>query len=57
MITIMSKKYNSPMLQIVSIKKSDIVTASLPQDSSETLGTNEILAPGQRGFDDWDAGY
>ena len=53
----MSKKYNSPMLQIVSIKKSDIVTASLPQDSSETLGTNEILAPGQRGFDDWDAGY
>ena len=56
MITIMSKKYNSPMLQIVSIKKSDIVTASLPQDSSETLGTNEFLVPVQRCGFDGDAG-
>lgn len=55
----MTKNYNSPMLQIVSIKNNDIVTAS-----GETLNVSNtlyeettILAPGQRGLDDWDAGY
>lgn len=59
MITIMTKKYNSPMLQVVSIKNNDIVTAS-----NDALGvhTDEVysgtpLAPGQRGVFDWDAGY
>lgn len=53
------KTYNSPMLQVVSIKKNDIVTSSegalnvhLTTDHSGT-----IYAPGQRGLDDWYEGY
>ena len=47
MITIM-KKYNSPMLNVVSIKATDIVTAS---DVNASIGNNVtstsgILAPG-----------
>ena len=53
------KKYENPMLQIVSIKKNDIVTAS---DGTvnvylNTGHTGSVYAPGQRGLDDWDAGY
>lgn len=58
MITIMTKKYNSPMLQVVSIKNNDIVTASndaLNVNNEVYSGT--VFAPGQRGLDDWDAGY
>ena len=52
----MTKKYNSPMLQVVSISKNDIVTASNPKLGGDYSGQS-ILAPGQRGLDDWDAGY
>ena len=51
----MTKKYENPMLQVVSIKKNDIITDSLPVDPN---ASNTIdRAPGQRGLDDWDAGY
>lgn len=54
----MTKKYNSPMLQVVSIKNNDIVTASGdPILSATDYSGGTILAPGQRGLDDWDAGY
>ena len=56
MITIMNT-YNSPMLQVVSIKSNDIVTASPTSVVNEYDSNWKTLAPGQRGLDDWDAGY
>ena len=51
------KKYENPMLQVVSIKKSDIVTASPTTLSIGGEGSaNDAEAPGMRVFD-WDAGY
>ncbi len=50
------KTYNSPMLQFVSIKENDIVTGS-PILNGTYNGSAEILAPGQRGLDDWYEGY
>ena len=59
MIMIM-KTYNSPMLNVVSIKRSDIIATS----GEETMNYRgdfgsgiTIAAPGMRGLDDWDAGY
>ena len=58
MITIMTKIYNSPMLQVVSIKKNDIVTGSGPFGSNGEYGNGvHIAAPGQRGIDEWYEGY
>lgn len=57
----MTKKYNSPMLQIVSINSKDIIATSNEtmgiSGSAFTGGSAGVLAPGQRGLDDWDAGY
>ena len=58
----MTKKYENPMLQIVSIKMNDIVTSSptVPVDPTNSYDPNAggIYAPGQRGlFDSYDAGY
>ena len=52
------KKYNSPMLQVVSIKKSDIVTASesMTVFGDSDSGTITIGAAGRR-FDQWNEGY
>lgn len=51
------KTYNSPMLQVVGINKSDIIVTS-PGYGYETTATYGNLAPGQRGvFDPYDAGY
>ena len=60
MIMIM-KTYNSPMLQVVSIKRNDIVCGSpVTMDFGATpisSGT-EVGAAGRiRDFDSWDAGY
>ena len=52
----MTKKYNSPMLQVISIKKNNIVTAS-QFSVTDNLYEGVVKAPGQRGLDDWDAGY
>lgn len=52
MITIM-KTYNRPMLQVVSIKKNDIVTASPFSYDNAWDGKGTLLAPGQRGLDDY----
>jgi len=51
----MTKTYNSPMLQVVSIKKNDILTESV------TVGTNaftgmEMQVSGRR-FDVWYEGH
>ncbi len=56
----MTKKYNSPMLQIVSISKKDIITTSDPNvilGGTYTGSGNNFCAPGQRGLDDWYEGY
>ena len=49
------KKYENPMLQVISIKKNDILTESIMMFGSQD--NTSALAPGQRGLDDWDAGY
>jgi hypothetical protein len=54
------KKYENPMLQVVSINKSDIiVTSPVVEVSTNAYDPTKggIYAPGQRGLDDWDAGY
>ena len=52
------KKYENPMLQVVGIKNNDIITDSLGMRGDKTVDSaSGILAPGQRGMDDWDAGY
>ena len=52
------KSYVNPMLQIVSINKKDIIATSDRSYKYVFDGDNsKILAPGQRGLDDWDAGY
>ena len=52
----MTKKYNSPMLQVVSIKNCDIVCTS-PGYGGSTTAVSGNLAPGQRGIDEWYEGY
>ena len=51
----MTKTYFSPMLQIVSIKNTDIVTTSTVNISGTEYDSEKgsILAPNR----DWDAGY
>ena len=51
------KTYNSPMLQVVSIKKSDVIETSTMRMLGNYDSNVTIAAPGQRGLDDWDAGY
>ena len=55
----MSKKYYSPMLNVVSIKRSDLIATSGPFGSNGEYGAGvNLAAPDRgRGFDDWDAGY
>ena len=50
------KKYENPMLQVVSINRNDIIaTSDVNFYINETNEANR--APGMRFFDDWDAGY
>ena len=51
MITNM-KKYENPMLQIVSINNNDIVTASLPKGTNPVTDPSQIQAPGRKSI--WD---
>ncbi len=55
----MKKIFAQPEMMVVNVVKNDIITNSVPRDTSEgnMLNTNEILAPGQRGLDDWYEGY
>ena len=54
----MTKKYNSPMLQVVSIKSNDILTTSTMGMLGDYNSSNvTIAAPGQRAFDEWYEGY
>ena len=51
----MTKKYNTPMLQVISIKNNDIVTGS-----NDALGVHEEVYSGTPLAPDrfrWDAGY
>lgn len=51
------KKYENPMLQIVSIKQNDIIATSGEIEATIKEGTTgSYFAPG-RYFDDYDAGY
>ena len=55
----MTKNYNSPMLQIVSINSKDIIATSgekMGMLGNYDSGTVTIAAP-DRFHDDWDAGY
>ena len=52
----MQKKYNTPTLTIVSVNKKDIIATS--NVAASIVGNTDFqLAPSERGFDDWDAGY
>ena len=52
------KKYENPMLQVVSIKKNDIITGSDPKLINEGYDSNQGPILGADRFrDDWDAGY
>ena len=52
----MTKKYESPMLRLVSIKHNDIVTGSpLGINVGTEYQGSTIYAPDR--FNDWDAGY
>ena len=55
MITIM-KKYENPMLQVVSIKENDVIVTS-PGYGGTTDAKSGNLAPGMREFDDYYEGY
>ena len=51
------KKYDNPMLQVVSIKKCDIITESVGISSTNYNGET-ILSAGRRNvFDEWYEGY
>lgn len=52
------KTYNSPMLQVVSIKKNNIITTSTVTiyDTEYNKNNGSILGA-DRFRDDWDAGY
>jgi hypothetical protein len=53
----MTKKiFAQPEMMVVRMNNNDIVTLSL-QSTNFNPETGTILAPGQRGLDDWDAGY
>ena len=53
----MTKKiFAQPEMMVVRMNNNDIVTLSL-QNAAFEGGSGDILAPGQRGLDDWDAGY
>lgn len=54
----MTKKYVNPMLQVVSIKNSDVIaTSTMGMLGNYDSNTVTIAAPGQRGLDSYDAGY
>lgn len=55
----MTKKiFAQPEMMVVNIKNNDIVTMSDPKFSENSWKTGDvILAPGMRGYDDFDAGY
>ena len=53
----MTKKiYDMPDMRILHIGK-EIVTQDVISASIHSGTTSTYYAPGQRGFDDWDAGY
>ena len=61
MFTIMKKTYENPLLQVVSIKKNDIVCSSpVTMDfNAAAISGNEVGAAGRRYnvFDEWYEGY
>ena len=54
----MTKKYYSPMLNVVSIKKNDIIICSeIVEFGSGKKSGGSACAPGQRDFESWYEGY
>ena len=53
----MTKKYNTPMLQVVSISSKDIIaTSNQNMNVLGDYGSGVTIAAPDR-FNDWDAGY
>ena len=44
---IMKKIYLSPNMEVIEIKTTCMLAASLPKSDTEITGSGEILAPGQ----------
>ena len=54
----MTKKYNSPMLQVVSIRKKDIIaTSDLSIGLSSGSQNNDAALGVGRRWDDWNEGF
>ena len=53
----MTKKYNTPELQVVHLNNSDIVTNSLPTTTSSSFSDINSVGSADRFRDDFDAGY
>ena len=54
----MKKIFAQPEMMVVNVKSNDIVTTSrFAPLSDDTQDNGVALTPGQRGLDDWDAGY
>ena len=51
------KKYENPMLQIVSISKNDVIATSINAPLSGTQANEDALAPGMRSFESYYEGY
>jgi len=51
------KKYENPMLQVVSIKNNDIITGSQTLLFGSGTKDGGAACAGDRFHDDWDAGY
>ena len=47
----MKKRYFAPEMEVVEIKTTCMLAASLPLDNTEITGSGEILAPEYNDFD------
>lgn len=43
----MKKKYINPEMEVIEIKTTCMLAASLPKDDTEITSSGDILAPGQ----------
>ena len=51
------KKYENPMLQVVSISKKDIIATSTDAPLTGTQANENALAPDRNIFDSWYEGF
>ena len=53
----MKKIFAQPEMMVVNMKHNDIVCTSPLGYNNAWNGQTEILAPGQRGLDEWNEGF